>query len=59
MAEFYFVSFGSRTNLQMVQILKLFAGTNDILGTVGQNVQLERHENVHRYVINETTGEWA
>ncbi|KAK3761371.1 hypothetical protein RRG08_024240 [Elysia crispata] len=49
--------FPLRTNLELVQILKLFAGTNDILGTAEADWERKRHRYVHQYVTNVTTGQ--
>ncbi|GFR62350.1 beta-1,3-galactosyl-O-glycosyl-glycoprotein beta-1,6-N-acetylglucosaminyltransferase-like [Elysia marginata] len=51
--------FPLKTNLEMVQILKLFNGTNDILGRTGKRVDGKRHKYAHTVVVNSTTGEWC
>ncbi|GFO18937.1 beta-1,3-galactosyl-o-glycosyl-glycoprotein beta-1,6-n-acetylglucosaminyltransferase-like [Plakobranchus ocellatus] len=49
--------FPLRTNLEMVKILQVFAGTNDILGQTGSKVETYRYRLKHQYFVNETTGE--
>lgn len=40
----------------MVKILKMYNGTNDILGVVGDKRNLERFVYKWEYVTNQTTG---
>ncbi|CAL1538206.1 unnamed protein product, partial [Lymnaea stagnalis] len=49
--------FPLRTNLEIVKILKLLNGTNDILGVTGESRNPERYRTKWNYVANETSGD--
>ncbi|CAG5135388.1 unnamed protein product [Candidula unifasciata] len=49
--------FPLRTNLEMVKILKIFNGGNDIEGLTGDMLVADRYEFKHTYVTDQETGE--
>ncbi|KAI8786845.1 beta-1,3-galactosyl-O-glycosyl-glycoprotein beta-1,6-N-acetylglucosaminyltransferase 3 [Biomphalaria glabrata] len=49
--------FPLRTNLELVKILKLLNGTNDVLGVTGESRNIERFMTKWKYITNETTGD--
>ncbi|KAH9492247.1 N-acetyllactosaminide beta-1,6-N-acetylglucosaminyl-transferase [Bulinus truncatus] len=49
--------FPLRTNFEMVKILKLLNGTNDILGVTGDLRNTERFMTKWKYVTNDSTGD--
>ncbi|CAL1530703.1 unnamed protein product [Lymnaea stagnalis] len=49
--------FPLRTNLELVRILKLYNGANDIEGLVGDMLVADRYLYKHTYVIDPETGE--
>ncbi|CAG5132232.1 unnamed protein product, partial [Candidula unifasciata] len=48
--------FPLRTNLEIVNILKIYNGANDILGLPGKKSLPRRYKNKHRIVYNNITG---
>ncbi|KAH9492361.1 N-acetyllactosaminide beta-1,6-N-acetylglucosaminyl-transferase [Bulinus truncatus] len=48
--------FPLKSNLELVKILKLFNGTNDVEGMTGVRVIPRRHKWRHDYVTNQTSG---
>ncbi|BFY99831.1 hypothetical protein BsWGS_02871 [Bradybaena similaris] len=50
-------AFPLRTNLEMVRILKLFNGTNDIEAKTGTGRKMERYTYKYEYIRNHTSGE--
>ncbi|XP_059151948.1 N-acetyllactosaminide beta-1,6-N-acetylglucosaminyl-transferase-like [Physella acuta] len=49
--------FPLRSNLELVEILKIYNGANDVEGLVGHRMLAARYQFKHIYVKDETTGE--
>lgn len=57
---YFFIFFNNvRTNLEMVRILKLFNGTNDIEAKTGRGRKMKRYTYKYEYIRNHTSGGYA